>query len=61
MKYSHSMPNDCKYYINGQCIRSSLLYQPCPLNICWNDNNENNTLCDFAGYESKNNKEETDE
>lgn len=53
MKYEYSKPNDCIYYEKGCCHRESLMFYECPANICWNDDNSNNTLCDFAGYETK--------
>ena len=53
MKYEYSKPNDCIYYEQGCCIRNSLMFYECPATIRWNNNNDNNTLCDFAGYKIK--------
>ena len=50
MKYEYSKPNDCIYYEQGCCMREGLMFYECPAHIRWNDDNSNNTLCDFAGY-----------
>lgn len=53
MNYEYSQPNNCIYYEHGCCTRSLLRFYECPATMCWNDDNSNNLLCDFAGYETK--------
>lgn len=53
MNYIYCRPNNCLYYENGYCTRQALMFEECPAFIRWNDDNSNNTLCDFAGYEPK--------
>ena len=53
MSYEYSKPNNCIYYEHGYCTRSSLRFYDCPATIRWNNDNENNLLCDFAGYKPK--------
>lgn len=53
MKYEYSQPNNCIYYEHGCCTRLSLKFYECPATMRWNDDNSNNLLCDFAGYETK--------
>lgn len=52
MKYEYCRPNDCIYYEHGCCTRKALMFETCPAMIRWNDDNSNNTLCDFVGYET---------
>ena len=53
MNYEYSKPNNCIYYEHGYCTRPSLRFYECPAIMCWNDDNSNNLLCDFEGYETK--------
>lgn len=53
MRYEYSQPNNCIYFEHGCCTRRALMSKSCPGNICWNDDGSNNTLCDFAGYQTK--------